>query len=506
MLEVSHQPHESHGKPRVGILSIQHESNTFIQTHTTLADFKHDVLAMGDQVRRVFADAAHEVGGFLVGLEEAGLTPIPIFAARALPGGAIVKETLDQLTRLLLDQLAEAGPLDGLLVAPHGAAVCDTVHDMDGYWLQLVRQRVGCDLPIVCTLDLHANLSSRMMRMCDATLAYRTNPHLDQRARGIEAAQLMARILTKSIRPTQAACYTPIAMNIERQNTESEPCKSLYTLANRMLQCEGVLSNSVVLGFPYADVEEMGTSFIVVTDNNPELATRLAGELEGHLIARREEFLGHAVGILDALEQAERLQGPVCLLDMGDNVGGGSGADGTLILHAIQGRKGPTCFACLYDPAAAERAIQAGVQARVTNLSMGGKTDSRLGPPLVADIRVNSVHAGTFTEDLIRHGGKTQFDMGPTAVVETDFGLTLMLNSHRTPPFSLKQLTSCGIEPGNYQVLIAKGVQAPLAAYSPVCSTWIQVDTSGPTCANMTRLDYQHRRKPLFPFERGPCA
>ena len=146
MPESSQPTQEPHAKPRVGIISIQHESNTFIETKTTLADFKHDVMAKGDQVRQIFADSAHEVGGFLAGLEEAGLTAVPIFAARALPGGAITQETLDHLIRLLLEQLAKAGPLDGLLLAPHGAAVCDAVHDLDGYWLQLVRQRVGCDL------------------------------------------------------------------------------------------------------------------------------------------------------------------------------------------------------------------------------------------------------------------------------------------------------------------------------------------------------------------------
>jgi microcystin degradation protein MlrC len=459
-------------------------------------------LATGAQVRQVFEDAAHEVGGFLAGLDEEELEVLPIFAARALPGGVVTRETFERLLRLMLDQLDAAGPLDGLLVAPHGAAVCDSVPDMDGYWLQRVRQRVGDHLPIVATLDLHANLSSRMVEACDAMVAYRTNPHLDQRARGIEAAQLMARILAGSVRPTQAACLAPMAINIERQHTESEPCQSLYALADAMLQGKEVLSNSVLLGFPYADVEEMGTSLIVVTDNHPELATQLVQELEDQLLAGREDFAAHLIGIDEALERAERLDGPVCLLDMGDNIGGGSAADGTSILHAIRRRGGPTCFACLCDPEAARQAITAGVQERVADLAMGGKTDPRLGPPLVADIRVASVHAGTFTENQIRHGGKNQFDMGPTAIVETTFGLTLMLTSQRIPPFSLKQLTSCGIDPSDYQVLVAKGVQAPLAAYGPICPNWIRVNTPGPTCADMTQLEYQHRRRPLFPFER----
>jgi len=487
---------------RIGILSIQHESNTFVQTPTTLADFRHDVLACGEEVRQVFQHSAHELGGFFVGLEEVGLEAVPVFAARAVPSGLVTKETLDHLVNAMLEQLDATGPLDGLLVAPHGAAVCESDRDMDGYWLELVRQRFGKTLPIVCTLDAHANVSQRMIDSCNATIVYRTNPHLDQHDRGLEAAKLMARMVDGSIQPTQAACFTPIAMNIERQHTETEPCRSLYVEADLMLKHESVLSNSVVLGFPYADVNEMGTSFIVVTDNNLKLAEKLASQLGDTFLACREQFVAELVGIEESLDLAEQLTGPVCLLDMGDNIGGGSPADGTSILHSLQRRKGPTCFACLFDPEATQQAIAAGVDGRVASLAMGGKLDNRLGLPLIADVRVVSVHDGKFTEDEVRHGGKANFDMGPTVIVETDFGLTLMLNSHRTPPFSLKQLTSCGIDPNRYQLLVAKGVQAPLAAYSPVCPHAIRVNTPGPTCADMEQLAYEYRRRPLFPFER----
>ena len=245
----------------------------------------------------------------------------------------------------------------------------------------------------------------------------------------------------------------------------------------------------------------MGSGFIVVTDDNPAQARELADELGQTLINRRDEFKAHLIGIEDALDRAEQMEGPVCFLDMGDNIGGGSPADGTTILHAIKARRGPTSFACLYDPEAAQAAIAAGPGMHLPELAMGGKTDDLHGEPLVANVTVISVHDGDFTEGEVRHGGKTEFHMGPTAVVQTDFGLTIMLNSHRTPPFSLGQLTSCNIHPGDYQILVAKGVQAPLAAYRPVCPNLIRVNTPGVTSADMEHFDYQYRRKPLFPFE-----
>tara|TARA_R110002111_G_scaffold262860_1_gene341934 strand:+ start:45481 stop:46953 length:1473 start_codon:yes stop_codon:yes gene_type:complete len=486
---------------RVGIISLQHESNTFIQSATTLADFEYDVLATGDEIYPIFKTAAHEIGGFFAGLAETGIDAVPIFVARALPGGTITAETVNTLVQKMLQALQQSGPLDGLLVAPHGAGVSENERDLDGYWLQLVRQQVGPDMPIVCTLDAHANVSQTMIDACDATIVYRTNPHIDQKDRGMEAARLMQRILKGEVKPTQAACFVPVAINIERQHTSSEPCASLYHQANQMLEESGVLSNSVILGFPYADVEEMGSGFIVVTDNDPSRAQQLADQLGETLINRREEFVAQLISIENSLDQAEQLEGPICFLDMGDNIGGGSPADGTTILHAIQQRQGPKSFACLYDPAAAHQAIEAGPGATLSALAMGGKTDDQHGTPLVADVTVLSVHDGFFTESQVRHGGKTEYQMGPTAVVQTDFGLTLMLNSHRTPPFSLGQLTSCGINPADFQILVAKGVQAPLAAYSPVCPNLIRVNTPGVTSADMEQFEYQYRRRPLFPFE-----
>ncbi len=487
---------------RIGIIAIQHESNTFVQTATTWADFEHDALVCGDEVRQLFEGALHEIGGFFAGLKQAQAEAVPIFAARAVPGGAVAKETFDRLLATMFDQLEAAGRLDGLLVAPHGAGVCESIRDMDGYWLEQVRQKIGDSVPMICTLDAHANVSQRMIDACDATVVYRTNPHVDQFERGVEAASLIVQTVRGTVRPVQAVCLVPVAINIERQHTESEPCRSLIESADEMLKLDRVLSNSVVLGFPYADVEEMGASFIVVTDDDPELAAELADQLGHELVTRREEFVAHLIGIDEAIETAQDLEGPVCLLDMGDNVGGGSSADGTLILHALQKQSGLKSCACLFDPQAAGLAIAAGVGADIPQFSMGGKLDQRLGPPLIADVEVVGVYDGTFTEDEVRHGGKTEYNMGPSAVVQTDFGATVLLNSFRTPPFSLKQLTSCGIDPKEFQILIAKGVQAPLAAYSPVCSHSIRVNTAGPTSADMEQLAYCHRRKPLFPFER----
>src|SRR5262245_6087346 len=151
---------------RAGVVALMHESNTFIRGATTLRDFEADLLAEGEAVRDRLAAAHHEIGGFFEGLAAAGVEAVPVFAARALPYGAITTEAAAALVDRLLSALGRAGPLDGLLVAPHGAAVAEAEPDFDGHWLTAVRRHVGPTVPLIGTLDLHGNVSPRMVAAC----------------------------------------------------------------------------------------------------------------------------------------------------------------------------------------------------------------------------------------------------------------------------------------------------------------------------------------------------
>ncbi|HVU90563.1 MAG TPA: M81 family metallopeptidase [Pirellulales bacterium] len=484
---------------RVGIVALLQESNTFLERPTSLERFRENLLVTGDAVRGALAEAHHEVGGFFQGLDVAGIEAVGIFAARALPYGCVTAEACESLTEILDAAWEQAGELDGLLVAPHGATVGEDAPDFDGYWLGRVRSKLGRQKPIIGTLDPHANLSPAMIAATDTLIAYRTNPHLDQRQRGLEAASLMVRTLRGAIRPVQRACFPPLAINIERQLTAAEPCLGLLETSRRLRERPGVLTSSILLGFPYSDVAEMGSAAIVATDGDESLAQELADELGMAMWNRRDELVGQLVDIPTALDKAQQLSGRVCLLDMGDNVGGGSPADGTLIAHELLARGMGPSFVCLYDPAAVEIARTAGVGATV-QLSAGGHTDKEHGPPLALEARVWAFAEGRWKETEPRHGGIVDFDQGLTAIVRAG-PLLVMLTTRRMAPLSLGQLTACGVDPTAFRYLIAKGVHSPVAAYEPVCSHFVRVDTPGVTTADMNKLTYQHRRRPMFPFE-----
>ena len=484
---------------RIGIIAIQHESNTFLSGSTEVSDFQADALLTGEDIRDAYADSRHEVGGFFRGLSEARMSAVPILLALATPGGVITHETFDLLMQAMCEGIDQAGPLDGLLVAPHGAAVSETHRDADGYWLTLLRERVG-EIPIVCTLDPHANVSERMIQACDAAIAYRTNPHVDQFETGHRAAELLVKTLHGEIQPFQAVAMPPVAISIDRQETAAEPCSTLYELANELLELPNVISDSIILGFPYADVHEMGSSLLVVCDGDRTTAQEHADRLADWLVRHRQDFACQSISTEQAIREAAHGPTPVCLLDMGDNVGGGGPGDGTILAHALESADYGNSLVCLCDPHAVQQALEAGVGAKLV-LSMGAKADQLHGRPFVQNVKVVSQHDGRFTEPDVRHGGRTGYNMGPTAVVSTDHGTTIILTTHRAPPFSLKQITSCDIDPADFHAIVAKGVNAPLAAYRSACPRFIRVDTPGVTTADMLRLEFEHRRRPLFPFE-----
>ncbi|HWE02822.1 MAG TPA: M81 family metallopeptidase [Tepidisphaeraceae bacterium] len=485
---------------RVGIISLYHESNTFNPRPTTLDDFKAQRFLVGAAARSQDGWGNHEVAGFIEGLARERIEAIPLFAAWALPGGVIAGDEFTILTQEMERALIDAGPLDGVLVAPHGAAVSESAADADDQWLRMVRARTGDHLPIVGTIDPHANLSALMIEMTDALTAYRTNPHLDQRQRGVEAATLIARTLRGEIIPTQAAMLTPLIINIERQRCDQSPCLDLQKAAREIGGRGGMLSSSVVLGFPYADVAEMGAAAIAVADGDAALADRAAGELGGAIWKHRHDLKGQLLDPIAALQRARSLPGPVCLLDMGDNVGGGSPGDGTGLAHLLNRPDIGKSFVSLYDPASADMAIKAGVGATLM-LDMGGNSGPPYGPALCDRVTVTHVSAGVFTDLRPRHGGITHYDIGPLAVAMTGHGLSVMLTTRRTFPVSLVQLTSCGLDPSKFRYIVAKGVHAPVTAYEEVCKSFIRVNTPGITSADLDSFDYVHRRRPLFPLE-----
>lgn len=475
--------------PRVGLLGFLHESNTFLPAATTYEHFASTSLTRGQELLKRWRGAHHELGGLIAGCDESGVTIVPGMATFAVPSGTITAEAYE---RIATELVAAIEPnLDGLLVALHGATASAGYPDADGEVLRRIRQMVGPDLPIIVTLDLHANISEDMARCSTAIVAYRTNPHLDQFERGREAALLMVRTLKGEVKPVQALETPPMLIRISRQHTAVEPARGLYADLETVLTWPGILSASVAMGFYYADVPEMGMAFLAVADGDEALARRAAQWMAQRAWERRAEF----ASALPSPAKAVAHQGkkPLVLMDVGDNVGAGSPADSTILFAEVLRQGMRNAMVVLYDPAAVEQCLAAGIRQPV-KLKVGTE-------PVTVEGTVRTLSDGIFVETQIRHGGWGGGDQGITAVVETAEGHTIVLTSRRMAPMSLEQVISLGIHPERKDILIVKGVVAPRAAYEPVAGEILLVDTPGLTSDNPASFTYVNRRRPLYPLE-----
>jgi microcystin degradation protein MlrC len=492
---------------RVGLIALLHESNTFLDVPTTLEHFQSNLLVSGRDVPAAFRGTPHEAGGMIAAVEsDPDIELIGIFAARAMPYGTIGSKCWSTLMQQLESALQSALPLDGLLVAPHGATVAENAPDADGDWLQRVRAIVGPDVPIIGTLDLHANVSPRMVDACQALIGYRTNPHLDQHARGLDAGTLMSRTLRGEIWPVTSLVQLPLCVNIERQATSEQHGQVLWVEADRLQKQTGMLCVSCLYGFPYSDVAEMGATVVAVADRNDQLASHTAVEMANYWWSMRREFDGQLVSLNEAVRIANEVRQnessrPVGLLEMGDNVGGGSPGDGTWIVHEWLAHGEERILTVIFDPDVVNKAISSGLNSQI-NVSIGGKSDpDRHGPPIVDTFRVRHLSDGRFSESEVRHGGYSKFDQGPTVVLESA-RVTVIVTSRRVAPMSLQQVLSQHIQPSDFAAIVIKGVHAPVAAYGPVCSRLIRVNTRGATSADLAEFQFHHRRIPMEPFER----
>ena len=485
---------------RIAIGGFMHESNTFASQPTGLERFREGSLTYGTAMIPVWRDAHHEVGGFIAAAEKFDFDLVPLGMAWATPCGPVSDEFFDHFSDALITGVRMANP-DGILLALHGAMVTPKHPDADAEVLRRVRSAIGDDKPLAVSLDFHGNIVPSMGELADILVGYQTYPHVDQRDRGLLAGDLLVRALKKEVHPVCHVAKPPMILNLLGQDTAREPMAGLMRLARAAEQRPGILSVSIMAGFPYADVPEMGPAVIVVADGKKDQAKAVAEELAGAMWAVREQLYVACPEPREAVIRAvASTWNPVLLVDLGDNIGGGSAGDGTVLLKELLWQKARGFVVVLYAPAAVEAAKQNGI-GHAFEATVGGGVDKWHGEPVHVHGTVRSLHDGKWVEGEARHGGRRENDQGHTAVIDLGNGNTLVLNSLRTPPFSLGQLTSLGLDPQHAKIIVVKAAVAYKAAYAPIAGEIIPVDTPGLTAINPSRFTYTRRKKPMFPLD-----
>ena len=484
---------------KIAVASIQQESNTFSPVMTRYEDFSP---VFGDAVIARHLGKLTEVGGFLDALERAGVEAAPVCAAWAITANRMLAPDFAKLRRNFAKHLRGAGPVDGLLLAMHGAQTAEGVDDVEGHILGLAREILGPHAPIVMTLDLHANITKAMFDRSTAIVGYHTYPHVDMFETGQKAGRLMVRVLDGEVRPCKAWRKLPLIVNAENSQSASGPFGKLMRRAESLERRGEAEAVSLFPVQPWMDIEEMGCAAVSVTNGNAGAADRQARDLAKMFWASKEQFEPELFSVEQALAEAARIDGgPVILAESSDSTGSGSPGDSTGVLrHLLKADLAGPAAIFAVDPSSIAVAFQAGVGATAA-FKLGGCFDKANSKPVAVRAYVRLLSDGRWTARARGYNTGIETNMGRSAVLEA--GQAKILIAERSAMTVDPELfRSHGIDPAHCKIVVVKSPNGFRAAYAPIAKAMFVVDTPGVSTARLNRLAWKRVPRPIYPLDR----
>ncbi len=478
-------------KKKILLLQFRHETNVFCPLSAGTEAFKKNRFLIGKESFDKQRGMGTELGAFLSVFEKRDdVELIPTVAFYATPCGKVSAEVYDLVCEKAREAILANSPLDAVLLDLHGAMVAEGHPDGEGDLLEMIRELVGWDIPIIAPLDLHANVTSKMARCANALIPYEEYPHTDIYETGIMAAHLMEDTLDGKIKPVMA--YRRIPFLLPFFPTQREEIAPLYSLAHELQKTSGAYSVRFAHGFFPADIEEMGMSVMVVTDGDKATAEEIADKLAAAIEERTPLLKIDYPSIEEALEELETVgEGPLVLADASDNPGAGGTGDSTHILREIlkRGIRG-AAVATILDPASVLACEAAGV-GNTVELNLGGWSDHAYsGGPLAVKAYVRMITDGKYViKGKITHG--VIADHGKTAVVEIE-GNLVFITSFSRQPFDLEIFRSHGIAPEEQKILVTKSAIHYTASYGTVARKMITLSLPGFAVARPQGYSYKN--------------
>lgn len=491
---------------RILLGSLFHETHSFVDEITTLADF---AIRRGEQLLQRRGDGS-TVDGFLAVAAAEDWEVLPTVDYTALPAGTVDHAVFERFLREFdagLRAALASGGLDGIWLALHGAMVTTGSLDPEGALLAHIRSVPGCEtLPVFGVFDLHANFTAAMAQHANALVAYRENPHTDARGSAMRSAEFLARALNSGEVPRMLSASAPVMWPPTGTGTADRPMKDLEALARRIeRETPAIWVANVVGGYSFSDVPDAGVAFAVAFTGPEADAKDALARLIQIATDLRELGLPAECDIDQAITEILRSPGgPYIVVEPADNIGGGAPGDGTSVLRAFLRHRVENCAVAIADPAAV--ATMSGARpGEVRTLSVGGKGSAIAEGPVEIEAAFVSASDGAFAlEDLNSHLAASQgshFGMGPCVVVRTG-GVTILLTSRKTPPFDLGQWRSQGIEPEALKAIGVKAAVAHRRAYDGMAKGSFTVATPGPCTSRIETLPFRRLRPGVFPIDR----
>ncbi len=486
---------------RFAVAGIIHETNTYAAEFSGMTPLRAFEQYGNDAVPVAFEQSNHQVGGFIEGARRAGVTLEYTFVGQATPSGTIEASAYALMKQEILDGIRATLPVDGVLLALHGAGVADGTEDVEGDLATAVRALVGPGVPIAAVYDLHGNFTEEMRSACDITLPCKLYPHTDFFDRGVEAVELLVQMLKGHLKPVVAMRRLPMLPYIVTTQDGFTP-SLVNALCARLAKREGVVDCSWFHGFPYADIAAPCPTVVCTTNADMETAQALADEVAdwiwNHREAFRPSFPSPAEGVAMALAAAD---GPIVVNEYADNPGGGTPGDGTHLLRALLAARpapGTACFASINDAAVVAQAQAAGVGATI-RVSLGGKLGRYQGEPIEADAYVKSITDGKFVNRPGAMFAGVRFDLGAMCRLVID-GVDVIVASRAEQIYDIEPFALHGLDVSEHRLIALKGANHFRAYYQHLAKQIISVDSVGLSTADITSFAREHLQGEYWPL------
>ena len=486
---------------KILIGEVNQESNTFCPLLTTMEEARRTRFCLG---KEVVEKASDTIKGFLSVAQAAGAECFPTLAVKIQSLGVFASADYEELKQHFLTQVREAirqaGTIDGVLFAMHGAMVAQSCDDVEGDLTGLLRAELGRDVPMVITLDPHANVTQRMAQNVNAMFAYKTYPHIDLFESSEAAAKLLFSILKDGHSPVMVMRKLPMIVPAENSQSIKGPFAELLAEADAGVRRGDAIATSLFPTQPWLDIEELGFSVTVLAANK-EQGAREAERLVALIWAKRHEFDVEMHQVEDVVDLALRDPGgagPVVASNSSDSPGAGSSGDSNFVLKkllALKVENNLACYLDIIDAPAVAKAIAAGVGETV-ELQVGHSLDRTYGEPIFIRGRVTHIGDGTFRLDSLDR----DVTMGRAVIVKIG-KIALLLHEYSVPCIDPKMFRSMGLDPSEADLVVVRSATQFRDGYEPIGRAIFILDAPGFSSANLRSLSFSKIERPFFPFD-----
>src|ERR1700730_313541 len=507
-----------------------HETNTFSRVPTDMAMIRRRDYHLENEIPEAFRGTRSAFGATFEAADKFGWSLVHPVSANPNPSGIVTDEAFKTIAAMILDAVDMKGPIDGVLLHLHGAMVSESHEDAEGEFLARLRHRLGPEVPIVVTLDLHANVTQRMADNANVLIAYRTYPHIDQYERAWQGAELLERAMQGEIRPKTLIARRPMLYGLDHGRTQRGPMAELIARGEALEASGAALVVSICAGFSRANIHDVGPSVTVSVDGSSPQGQAIAEEFMDYAWETRDFTTVKLLPVAEAValaRQGKTGDKPLVVADYTDNPGGGGYGDATAFLKGlVEGGVESVAFHAICDPEAVQDGMRAGVGAKTT-LTPGGKTDpaqggwragvgpkttlplggkpgpSMGGGPLGLSGEVVCLTNGRFIA-YGPMGGGIERNYGPSMVFRVG-GIDIVVITNNGQAVDLAQFTSLGIDPTRYRTVAVKSMQHFRAAFEPIARQVVLVDT-GALCSEIYTSElFTKVRRPVWPLDPIPA-